>query len=834
MTFFAGALTGSSSGAYRTFASGEYDLNCSVDLDPPGIPSLSDYALWSLYSNRSDALGNFDNLVLCGDDEDVAFLFYSFYFDGHHWLETPSGVAGMDLEGILKVDGLDSSPDASYSFSIHFLLDSLPSPGTYRWIIFSGDLESHLGVRVLSDGRIQYVRVHGLESSSVESDPCEVNRWHSLSVLHDGAEPARCNLIVDGVSYDASPAVPIVAGDPSSGDSTPISLGKGIAYDFYSMPCTWDSNTAHPKFSFSSDSLLASSDTTYSYGSCGGTGVMDSSSMWYWELEFLSGDYLWFGLADRGADFSLSAALIGWVVACHNGRIWDHETGGGCDWGPPIPLGARIGLAYNGVGGELWILVNGQNYGVLPFTISGDVVPVICSNGESSVLLYEDPDLWMYAPPSGLYNRLPSSLNVTETGEAPLYRGRMRLFRARKEYPSESEYSGPDSLEQVNLLPHFYAVDPDGVEYSLDGSVYKWYESDGYVGIKTPNIPSGFYRIYAEFRSSDSLITKEVRRVNIRNGLDVFPYSSLTFALPDDEIRSFYLWDVCNKAWGSDNGGCSARLVSIGSQALMRAHGDLYDGYRTYGVDRLGNPTGRKTRVGSCLVTRQYFLPGRFDFWVTVPPDTGACSAVWGFHYEEAYPGDNLWRELLNDGLHRSGDAELGKWIVRNHEIDIETPTALKSDPDHEVVSYFNGRFNSWRGELRNWDVEETDPEYWSEYVDEWLPFPLGNISEHESAKLSIIWKTDPPSVEFLTNDVHVTTITESVPTIPMKWWIGIWFPSASVKWAGASADWYDTYFQLHRFEYSRIDGQPVHLASESYPTVGIRPLSLSNLNWWW
>lgn len=834
MTFFSGSLSSASSGIYRTFTSGEYDLNCPVSLDAPGVPSLVDYALWSLYSNRSDALENFDNLVLCGDDDDVAFPFHSFYFDGYHWLETPSGAAGMDLEGILKVDGLDSSPDASYSFSIHFLLDSLPSPGTYRWIMFSGTLESHLGVRVLSDGCIEYVRVHGLESFSAVSAACDLGSWHSLSVLHDGVSPALCKMIVDGVSYDASSAIPIVAGDPSSGDSTPINLGKGLAYNFYSVPCTWDSNTAHPKFSFSSDFLHASSDSTYSYGSCGGTGVMDSSSMWYWELEFLAGDYLWFGLADHGADFSKSAPLIGWVVACHNGRIWDHETGGGSDWRPSIPLGARIGLAYNGVDGELWIFVNGNSYGVLPFTISGDVVPVVCSDGASAVTLYEDPDLWRYAPPSGSYNRLPSSLNVTETGEAPLYRGRMRLFRARKGYPPESEYSGPDSLEQVNLLPRFYAVDADGAEHPLDGFVYKWYESDGYVGIKTPNIASGFYRIYAEFRSSDSLVTQEVRRVNIRNELDVFPYSSLTFALPDNEIESFSLWDVCHKAWGGDNGGCSADLVSIGSHASMGAYGDLYDGRYECGVDRLGNPTFRKTRVGSCLVTRQYFLPGRFDFWVTVPPDTGACSAVWGFHYEESYPGDNLWRELLNDGLHKSGNAELGRWIVRNHEIDIETPTALKSDPNHEVVSYLNGRFNSWRGELRNWDVDETDPEYWSEYVDEWLPFPIGNISEHAVAKLSVIWKTDSPSVEFLVDDIHVTTITENVPTIPMKWWVGIWFPSASVKWAGASADWSVTSFQLHRFEYSKIDNQPVNLASESYPTIGIRPLSLSNLYWWW
>ncbi|MGL5514989.1 MAG: hypothetical protein ACRDBM_17380, partial [Sporomusa sp.] len=189
-------------------------------------------------------------------------------------------------------------------------------------------------------------------------------------------------------------------------------------------------------------------------------------------------------------------------------------------------------------------------------------------------------------------------------------------------------------------------------------------------------------------------------------------------------------WELANKSWGGDNGGCAAQMVRIQEGEIhCTAYGDNYSGTDFFGVDRNGNPNGKQNRVGSCIVSKHYYLPGIFKFKCKYPLLIGACTAIWLFHYEEACFPDILWDEFVSIGLHRSGTSEEGYWIVRNHEIDIEIPSALKTDPDQQNASYSNGRFNTWHGELRNWDVpnndvptndpmysDTNDPAYWSEY----------------------------------------------------------------------------------------------------------------------
>lgn len=818
-------------GLYRIFTQGEYDLDCPF---PEPLPMMdlgtTTHALWSLFRDRSDYFQNFDNLELMGTDGDVAYPFHSFFFDGEHWMRTPSGAAGLDLEGILKVGGVGNSPEAKYGIGVHFLLDTLPSPGSFRWIFFVGSFVNHFGVRVLSNATIEYVRKSG--ETTVCSVPGELDpdSWHSVYVVHDQTGIHPSGFFIDGLFLSSDGALSVNGGDPSAGDSTPFCLGRGMTSESVDVLPTWDSNSSHVKFNFTTDFLTAYSDATYSHGSCGCTGVLAEGGKYYWELVFSEGTYLWFGVAESGSDFTLSPALIGWVVACHNGRRWDHQTGGGTNWKAAIPLGSVIGMAYDGSARTLSIYVDGVSYGTLPYVIPGPVVPVIGSDSSSRVTLRPSAGAWSYSPPSAEYSGLPSGTAIVQGDDAPLFRGRMRLWRVLKGYPSDDEI---EAFADVEVVPKIEARTLAGELYSLDKAVYKWYEDRGYIGIKTPNLPAGFYHLRARYRGKTTVL----RRVNIR------PFSSLVrnSSFSDDFTsvsKTINNWDVCHKAWGGANGGCSAHLVKIDpveGVARMRCYGDLYVGPDAYGVDRLGNPTGRKTRVGSCLVSKHYYMPGEFNFRVRFPIETGVCAAIWGFHYEEAYPGDNLWQECLHDNLRRSGNEEDGHWIVRNHEIDIETPTALKNDLDHEIATFANGRFNSWRGELRNWDVAEDDPDYWSEYTDIWLPWPGGPINDGEIHDLQIKWVTDPEEIQFHSDGVLVATITENVPKIPMKWWIGVWFPSASTKWAGKEANWDKQDFVLHGFGYVPIEvpDSSVLLAPESYPAVGIRPLTLRHFEGW-
>lgn len=260
-----------------------------------------------------------------------------------------------------------------------------------------------------------------------------------------------------------------------------------------------------------------------------------------------------------------------------------------------------------------------------------------------------------------------------------------------------------------------------------------------------------------------------------------------------------------HKQWGGANGGISADNIVINRQtglAELTACGDLYSG-PVLGTDRFGKPSGFNTRIGACLVTRDYFGPGRYRVVLRPLQAEGACNALWGFHYEESYPGSDLWTGHVADGLHYGGSEELGFYTVRNHEIDIEFPTALKTDADQEDVAFTHARFNTWQGELRNWSVPNNDvpthdpmyspvndPSYWSEYTDDFVNHGV-NLADGAFHELGYDWHLgDNPRVEFYIDGVLRHTVTTHIPDIPGRFWIGHWFPSAAVHWAGRGSNW--------------------------------------------
>ena len=105
--------------SYRTFIQDESDLDCPITFDIPVLDiGVNEGALWNLYNNKSDGFENFGNLSLYGNDTDTdtTHPFNSFYFDGSHWLESPTGDFGFDMEGLQN--GLSGANDPNHKYGV--------------------------------------------------------------------------------------------------------------------------------------------------------------------------------------------------------------------------------------------------------------------------------------------------------------------------------------------------------------------------------------------------------------------------------------------------------------------------------------------------------------------------------------------------------------------------------------------------------------------------------------------------------------------------------------------------------------------------------------------
>lgn len=842
-------------GLYREFLQDECDLNCPLPFTPPALDlGATDGAMWDLFSHRADRFENFSNLVLKGNDptdKDVAYPFHAFYFDGAHWLETPEGDTGYDMEGLQKVLSVPNAPTHAYGIGFHMLLESYPTLGTYRWFFFVGDAENHYGFRVHPDGHCEYVRKSGTSLVSVHTAKFALDEWYSIYLYHDQSGANPCGVYVNGTLVGTCSNLLVKSSIAPYTVRHQFMLGKGLSYNFVAAPTTFDTNKAHPACTYSADQMTVTGGLNFNYQSVPvASAFPHNAGNFYWEVQYIAGTYVWVGVADSEANFGLAPALIGWVLGTNNGRRWARQTGGGVNWIAATPIGTRIGFAYNGTTQKLSIYYNGVFKGTMPTVIVPEnlLVPLVGGNAEFSCRLHAEPSTWAYSPPDASYQSLPSKSATSDVTDAPLFRGRGNLFRIRQGLPTQYEIG---VLATNKVIPHIYGVNyRNGKMYPLNNRVYKWFPPysgsvagivSGYIGIKTPIVDKGFYTFYAEFEGQAPII---IKRTNIS---PFEPYIQEGEAYDDftNVQNTKKIWDTCHKSWGGANGGCVSQLVRIDKGvAHCYAYGDLYNGANSFGVGRRGEPTGRKTRIGSCLVSRKYYKPGIFRFKSKFPQLPGACAAIWTFHYEEAYPGDNLWQEFISQGLHKAGTDELGHWIVRNHEIDIETPSASKADPNQENATFTYGRFNSWLGELRNWDVPNNDvpevdpnyspvndPAYWSEYTDTFIAFPTGAVNDNRWHDLVIDWNTEPSRIIFSIDGREITTLTTHVPTIPMKVWFGVWFPSAATKWAGRYANWDVQDFALKEFHYTPHPNAPFDLETETYPSVGLRPLTLKHFS---
>lgn len=387
--------------------------------------------------------------------------------------------------------------------------------------------------------------------------------------------------------------------------------------------------------------------------------------------------------------------------------------------------------------------------------------------------------------------------------------------------------------QQLDIINEYSAVDL--VFTGLDGQMHngsKWISTINYKfwdPIHSSVIPSNqtakmIYTIPDDLPSGRYNVTirargKETNPVPIFIGPKTVLQKKYTETF-DNPYQFLDMWTCAHKAWGGKNGGVISENVFINenNELVLRAQGDLAtSGF--HGVNNKGERIDRYTRVGNSIVSKDYMGPGSYIVEAKMPPKTGACFAMWTFHYEEVFPGDPRWQSLLDEGLSIQGTAASGYYIVRNHEIDIETPTALKGAPDMEITSWENCRFNNWHGELE------------SEYTDAFVDCQ-SNLSDGEYHEYRFDWHVDDnPRVEFYIDGVLKHINYDFTPNIVGKLWIGYWFPSApNNHWAGKVADWVEQSCLVRKFEFIPFIDEHARTISESYPFDVFRTANYSHL----
>jgi beta-glucanase (GH16 family) len=237
----------------------------------------------------------------------------------------------------------------------------------------------------------------------------------------------------------------------------------------------------------------------------------------------------------------------------------------------------------------------------------------------------------------------------------------------------------------------------------------------------------------------------------------------------DGDTLDLSKWRVAFRNWGGElndgtsyNGGVHPDNVRLsGDGALvLEAHGAAWTG-GPLGVNRDGTERPDGALVGAAIATQSYFASGRYEVRAKVAPVLGACSAIWTFHYAEAYPGDDDYP-----------DGETAPYYVLNHEIDIESPG--RPNAQHEGIGFDRALTNTWvgerAGELTTGYTEigvAADDGAWHDYRFDWHSGGDGVT----------------PEVVFFVDGAQVAAIRTTVPNRAGRLWLGVWFPNG---WAGA------------------------------------------------
>ena len=272
-------------------------------------------------------------------------------------------------------------------------------------------------------------------------------------------------------------------------------------------------------------------------------------------------------------------------------------------------------------------------------------------------------------------------------------------------------------------------------------------------------------------------------------------------------------WWYGRKHWGPPpprNHGVVPENVQVrDGRVFFAANGDRYDGM-IQGVRNDGDYVQDQpgSRSGGILVSDAYFGSGRYEARMKLPPSTGVCSALWTFHYQEVYEGDPAYDGYVAEGNVPRGNPDDGHYLIVNHEIDIEVPTALAGEMDG-AASYRNARYNTWLG--------ETGAEYTGDVVDHGA-----SLSDGRFHVFRFDWHTgddgEAPRVEFYVDGVRTHTITTHIPYVKGRLTLGTWFP----EWAGVEADFDVEYLEVDWVSVTPFAEAGDREAVESYPNDGL------------
>ncbi|WPQ65518.1 hypothetical protein SIO70_11730 [Chitinophaga sancti] len=275
------------------------------------------------------------------------------------------------------------------------------------------------------------------------------------------------------------------------------------------------------------------------------------------------------------------------------------------------------------------------------------------------------------------------------------------------------------------------------------------------------DVPTGnkrwFYKTYSNERTPVNVTIVPFTKVS--STIDINFENESAFESNKNQLVSNF--GALHKSWGGyANGGVVGDNIYFqDGKLVLECHGDNYDG-NIQGVNRDGTPKVHTIqddpiygndpryglpwvrRTGCCIVSNEYLGFGRYLIRTKIPQKLGVAPAWWTFHYEEVYSETPDYELLLAEGLKREGNFNDGYYLVRNHEIDIETPS-------HLVMGIFNG----WLEVESNVIFFDINPQY-----------HIGIQNDTQSSTNNGLWKyngTGNPNLR--TNWTKVSTVINPV-----------------------------------------------------------------------
>lgn len=255
-------------------------------------------------------------------------------------------------------------------------------------------------------------------------------------------------------------------------------------------------------------------------------------------------------------------------------------------------------------------------------------------------------------------------------------------------------------------------------------------------------------------------------------------FSFLNYSTPPAQTATFYedfeneegkislntnKWMVLRKQWsvgyqGANHGVVPENLELTGNSILFKGHGDQYTGP----IQGFGG----KTRVGSCIATKDYYASGSYEVRAKIAP-VGVCTAFWTYHYiEDEYNSNSPGTE------------------IKNTEIDWEFP-----GDDDGPQSLRKGRCNTWGGLCNGWTGEYSgrgdlfkSPSVSSinDLINSWHVYRIDWHTGGNGETPRVEWYIDDVLVDYYDHD-SFSNDEDNVGFRAARFYLGVWYSS----WSG-------------------------------------------------